>query len=57
MKKRKKSQNASSSKGVNQKTSLSKRELEKLKKDYKEGKLKFNSSDIADAIISQYKTL
>lgn len=57
MKKRKKSHNASSNEGAKRKTSLSKKELEKLKKDYKEGKLKFDSSDIADAIISQYKTL
>ena len=56
MKKRKKSYGTPSSKVAKQKSYLSKKELERLKKDYKEGKLKFDSTKIADAIISQYKT-
>lgn len=51
---KKKNDHTPANKG-SRKSSLSKKELDKLKKDYKEGKLKFDSSDVADAIISQYK--
>ena len=48
MKKKKKTSNKSS-KTTNK--SLDKEELEKLKKQYKEGKLKFDSKDVAQAMI------